>query len=208
MVFQLAPQEGEFLIKLARKAVKEYLEKVTVVKVPKDVPEKLMERCGVFVTLNRIKSGKKALRGCIGIPYPETPLTQAVIQAAISSATQDPRFHPVSPKELNYIAFELSVLTPPMLIDVEKPADYAANVKVGQDGLIVERGYCKGLLLPQVPVEWKWNAEEFLSQCCVKAGLMPDCWLLKGTKVYKFSCVIAQETSPKGSIIIREMRGS
>lgn len=200
MAFQLTLKEGEFLVKLARKAVEEHLEKGTVVKVPQDVSEKLMERCGVFVTLNRIGSGKKALRGCIGLPYPDTPLAQAVIQAAVSSATQDPRFPPVSPEELNHLVFELSVLTPPELIEVEKPADYPAKVKVGRDGLIVESGYYKGLLLPQVPVEWKWNAEEFLSQCCVKAGLMPDRWLVKGTKIYKFQALIFEEESPKGEI--------
>ncbi len=207
MTFQLTLEEGGFLVKLARQAVEEYLEQGTVVKVPEDVPAKLMERCGVFVTLNRIRGGKKGLRGCIGLPYPDTPLAQAVIQAAVSSATQDPRFPTVSPKELDHIVFELSVLTPPEFIEVEKAADYPAKVKVGRDGLIVESGYYKGLLLPQVPVEWKWNAEEFLSQCCVKAGLMPDCWLVKGTKIYKFSCIIAQETSPKGPVVIKDMRG-
>lgn len=200
MAFQLTLKEGEFLVKLARKAVEQYLKKGTVVKVPKDVSAKLMERCGVFVTLNKTRGGKKALRGCIGLPYPDTPLAQAVIQAAISSATQDPRFPPVSPEELNHIVFELSVLTPPKLIEAEKPADYPAKVKVGRDGLIVESGYYKGLLLPQVPVEWKWNAEEFLSQCCVKAGLMPDRWLVKGTKIYKFQALIFEEESPKGEV--------
>jgi hypothetical protein len=111
--FQLSLEEGEFLVRLARKAVEEYLKKRTVIDVPKDVPAKLMERCGVFVTLNRVEGKKKELRGCIGLPYPETPLAQAVIKAAISSATQDPRFPPVSLKELNRIVFELSVLTPP-----------------------------------------------------------------------------------------------
>jgi len=62
------------------------------------------------------------------------------------------------------------------------------------------------LLLPQVPVEWEWDEEEFLCQCCIKAGLPPDCWLLKDTKIYKFSCVIAQETKPRGSIRVIDMR--
>lgn len=208
VAFKLSPKEGEFLVKLARKAVEEYLEKGTVIDVPKDVPAKLMERCGVFVTLNRVEGKKKALRGCIGLPYPDTPLAQAVVEAAISSATQDPRFPLVSLEDLSHIVFELSVLTPPKLVEVDKPQDYPAKVKVGRDGLIVESGYCKGLLLPQVPVEWKWNAEEFLSQCCVKAGLMPDYWLVKGTKVYQFSCIIAQETSPRGPVVIKDMRCS
>jgi len=205
MVFQLTLEEGEFLVKLARKAVEEYLKKGVTINVSKDVPAKLMERCGVFVTLNEIKDRKKELRGCIGFPYPDTPLAHAVIQSAINSATQDPRFYPVSLEELDHIVFELSVLTPPQLVEVEKPTDYPSKVKVGQDGLIIESGYYKGLLLPQVPVEWKWNAEEFLCQCCIKAGLPPDCWLVKGTKVYKFQAIIFEETSLKGRIELKKL---
>jgi hypothetical protein len=59
----------------------------------------------------------------------------------------------------------------------------------------------KGLLLPQVPVEWKWDEEEFLCQCCIKAGLPPDHWLIKGTKIYKFSAEIFAESKPKGPIV-------
>jgi len=204
--FELTHEEGEFLVKLARKAVEEHLKNGSIMKAPKDTPPKLMERCGVFVTLNSLKRGRKELRGCIGFPYPISPLTQAVIESAINSATQDPRFHPVSLGELDHIVFEVSVLTPPQLIEADKPMDYPSKVKVGQDGLIVERGYYRGLLLPQVPVDWNWNEEEFLCQCCIKASLSPDSWLLKGTKIYKFSCVIAQETSQKGEIVIKDMR--
>jgi len=205
VVFQLTPEDGEFLVKLARKAVEEYLKKGVTIKVPEDVPARLIEHCGVFVTLNEIKGRKKELRGCIGFPYPDTPLASAVIQSAIHSATQDPRFYPVSLEELDHIVFELSVLTPPQIIEVESPTDYPSKVKVGQDGLIIERGYYKGLLLPQVPVEWKWNAEEFICQCCIKAGMPPDCWLLKGTKVYKFQAIIFEETSPKGRIELKKL---
>jgi len=204
--FQLTQKEGEYLVKLARNAVEEYLKMGKTLALPKNVSPKLMENCGVFVTLNSVEHGKKELRGCIGFPYPTHPLAQAVIESAIDSATQDPRFSSVSLKELDNIVFEVSVLTPPELIEVKKPTDYPSKIKVGQDGLIVERGYWKGLLLPQVPVEWNWNEEEFLCQCCIKAGLPPDNWLLKDTKIYKFSCVIAQELTPKGAVKIVEMR--
>ena len=207
MSFELTHEEGEFLVKLARKAVEEYLKKGSIMKVPKDAPPKLMEHCGVFVTLNSLKRGRKELRGCIGFPYPTSPLTQAVIESAINSATQDPRFSSVSLGELDHIVFEVSVLTPPQLIEADKPMDYPSKVKVGQDGLIVERGYYKGLLLPQVPVDWKWNEEEFLCQCCIKAGLSPDSWLLKGTKIYKFQAIIFEEKSPKGEIEQKELYG-
>jgi len=208
MVFQLTREEGSFLVRLARKAVEEYLKNGKIIAVPKDVSPKLTEQCGVFVTLNSFNREKTELRGCIGFPYPTTPLTRAVIESAINSATQDPRFPPVSLSELDHIVFEVSVLTPPQLVKVKKPTDYPQKIKVGQDGLIVERSYYKGLLLPQVPVEWNWEEEEFLCQCCMKAGLSPDSWLLEGTKIYKFSCVIAQETTPKGEIVIIDMRKS
>jgi uncharacterized protein (TIGR00296 family) len=206
MVFQLTLEESNFLVKLARKAVEEYLKNGKIIAIPKDASSKLMEHCGVFVTLNSFYQGKKELRGCIGFPYPTTPLARAVIESAINSATQDPRFPPVSLDELNHIVFEVSVLTPPQLVKVKKPTDYPRKIKVGQDGLIVERGYYKGLLLPQVPVEWNWEEEEFLCQCCMKAGLSPDCWLLEGTKIYKFSCVIAHEITPNGEVEIIDMR--
>lgn len=174
--------------------------------IPEGISEKLLQSCGVFVTINSLRHGEKELRGCIGYPYPTEPLAQAVIDSAVSAATQDPRFEPMTTNELGNVVFEVSVLTPPEQIETKKPTEYPSRIKVGTDGLIVERGMFKGLLLPQVPVEWKWNEEEFLCQTCGKAGLPPDCWLMNGTKLYKFSCVIAQETSPNGPIELTDMR--
>jgi len=145
------------------------------------------------------------LRGCIGLPYPTTPLVQAVIEAALSAATRDPRFPPVALEELDQITFEVSVLTPPERVTVEKPTDYPSKIKVGQDGLIIEKSYCKGLLLPQVPVELGWNEEEFLCQCSMKAGLPPDSWLLKDTKIYRFQAIIFEEALPKGQIKLKKI---
>ena len=197
---ELSLEEGKFLVELARKAVEEYLKSRKRISVPENIPEKFLQPCGVFVTINAIKGGEKELRGCIGYPYPITPLVQAVIESAIDSATQDPRFYSLSLSELDNVVFEVSVLTPPQLIEVKKPTEYAAKVKVGKDGLIVERGLFKGLLLPQVPVEWKWDEEEFLCQCCIKAGLPPDNWLLEGTKIYKFHAIIFEEEKPRGEV--------
>jgi len=203
MSFQLTQKEGEYLVKLARRAAEQHLKNGQIIKVPDDVPPKLKERCGVFVTINSVKEsgeGRHELRGCIGFPYPTTMLAQAVIESAVESATQDPRFMPMKADELDRVVFEVSVLTPPQPVEVENPKEYCFKIKVGRDGLIVERSYCKGLLLPQVPVEWKWDEETFLCQCCMKAGLPPDSWLLKGTKVYTFQAIIFEEVSPKGKI--------
>jgi uncharacterized protein (TIGR00296 family) len=200
LAFELNQQEGEFLVKLARRAAEEYVKTRKTINVPEDTPKKLLQLCGVFVTINSMKNGHESLRGCIGLPYPTTPLAQAVIEAAISSATQDPRFQPLSSNELDKVVFELSVLTPPEKVEVNKPTEYPSKIKVGEDGLIVEKGMFKGLLLPQVPVELGWDEEEFLCECSVKAGLPADCWLLAGTKIQKFHAIIFEEEKPKGEI--------
>jgi uncharacterized protein (TIGR00296 family) len=134
-------------------------------------------------------------------------LAHAVIECAISSATQDPRFYALSPEELDHIVFEVSVLTPPKPVEVESPKHLPSRIRVGEDGLIVERGYYKGLLLPQVPVECNWDEEEFLSQCCIKAGLPPDNWLIEATKVHKFQAIVFEEDLPRGKIKRKELGG-
>ncbi len=207
MTFELTLEEGKFLVSLARKTVETYLKTGRRLKIPENVPPKLMEKCGVFVTINKLKNGKRELRGCIGYPYPTHPLIEAVMDSAISSATRDPRFPPLNENELEKVIFEVSVLTPPEIIKVKKPTEYPSKIKVGRDGLIVESGFYKGLLLPQVPIEWKWDEEEFLCQCCLKAGLPPDCWLLEETKIYRFEAIIFEETKPNGEIVRKELGG-
>jgi uncharacterized protein (TIGR00296 family) len=200
MQFELSLDEGKFLIRLARNAVETYLETGKTVEAPENASKKLFERCGVFVTISTLKNGEKRLRGCIGYPYPTSPLVEAVIDSAVNAATRDPRFYPLSLSELGKVVFEVSVLTPPEVVKVENPKEYQTEIKVGEDGLIVEKGAYKGLLLPQVPVEWGWCEEEFLCQCCVKAGLSPDSWLTKSTKIYKFQAIIFEEETPQGEV--------
>jgi uncharacterized protein (TIGR00296 family) len=89
---------------------------------------------------------------------------------------------------------------------VSKPKEYVKEVVIGRDGLIVETSYTKGLLLPQVPVEWKWKVDEFLSHTCMKAGLLPDCWLKEDTKIYKFSAEIFVEVEPKGEVVEKRLK--
>lgn len=200
MPFELSDEEGKFLIRLARNTVKTYLEKGETIMPPKETPRKLFEKCGVFVTINSVANGEKGLRGCIGYPYPTSPLVEAVIDSAINASTQDPRFEPMDLSELGKVVFEVSVLTPPEPVEVKNPKEYVSKIKVGEDGLIVEKGYFKGLLLPQVPVEWGWCEEEFLCQCSLKAGLPPDSWLTKDAKIYKFKAIIFEEQKPEGQI--------
>ena len=181
--------DGQFLVKLARSAIETYVNDGRIINVPQDINPHLKEERGVFVTLHR--DGE--LRGCIGFPEPIKPLTEAVIEVAIGAATGDPRFPRVTPDEMKLIQVEVSVLTKPVLMSVQKPIDYLKKIKLGEDGLIVEMGVYRGLLLPQVPVEWKWDTEEFLANTCMKAGLSPDCWLQDGVKIYSFQSQIFNE---------------
>jgi uncharacterized protein (TIGR00296 family) len=206
--FELNEEEGKFLVKLARRAVKEYLETKKVPETTRRVQEKLLQPCGVFVTINSIENEEKELRGCIGYPYPTDPLGEAVIQSAISAATQDPRFNPLTKDELDKVVFEVSVLTPPQVLEVKRPQDYPSKIRIGEDGLIIEKGMFKGLLLPQVPVEWNWDQEEFLCQCCIKAGLPPDNWLLPVTRIQKFQAIIFEEETPNGRVKRKALGGT
>ena len=197
----LSLEDGKFLVVLSRKAVEEYLSKGRKISPPEDTPSSLFERRGVFVTIRQYPSN--ALRGCIGYPEPVMPLVEATIEAAISAAVRDPRFYPMAYEELSGVTFEVTVLTPPELIGVS-PEERPGAIKVGRDGLIVRCGWAAGLLLPQVPVEFGWNEQEFLSQVCIKAGLSPDCWLDEGCDFYRFQGQIFEEKRPYGEIVEKE----
>ena len=102
--FDLTLEEGKLLVSLARKAVETYLKTRETIRPPENIPEKLREKYGVFVTINTVKNDHKELRGCIGYPYPTEPLINALIDSAISSATRDPRFPPMSLLSLIHIS--------------------------------------------------------------------------------------------------------
>jgi len=192
--------DGVFLVTLARKAVDEIVNTKQKPKPPEDTPEHLREKSGVFVTLNSILSEYVNLRGCIGRPYPSMPLVEATIDSAVDSAINDPRFPAVTPKELDTILVDLSVLTPPKKIEYSKPEELLDLVKVGRDGLIAIREMFRGLLLPQVPVDWKWNTKEFLEHTCNKAGFPPNLWKDPETEFMSFQAEIFGEEQPRGKI--------
>jgi uncharacterized protein (TIGR00296 family) len=149
----------------------------------------LDEKRGVFVTLT--KNGE--LRGCIGFPEPVFPLGEGIRKAAVSAAFGDPRFPPVSEDELKDIKVEVSVLTLPEEITVADPQDYLEFIRIGRDGLIIEMDGQSGLFLPQVPLEWNWDVNEYLEQLCLKAGLSPESWASPDAKLYKFESQIFSE---------------
>jgi len=182
----LNPEEGKMAVSLARATLERCL-------AGKETPFPTLtpvfaKKRGVFVTLT--KAGQ--LRGCIGFPYPMIPLGEAIREAALSAAQQDPRFPPVQSGELDTIAVEVTVLTPPERIEVP-PLERQGEVEVGRHGLIV-RGFGRsGLLLPQVAPEYSWDAPEFLDHTCMKAGLSAGCWKDRQIDVFRFEGQIFHE---------------
>ncbi len=196
---RLKLDEGIRAVKLARRAIEVYLSEKKVI--DERLPGVFKEKRGVFTTLT--KHGE--LRGCIGFPYPVKRLDEAIIESAISAATQDPRFSPVSLDEMDEIVVEVTILTSPEKLNV-KPIEIPKHIKIGKHGLIVKHGLYSGLLLPQVAVEYNMDAEEFLSQTCLKAGLPPDCWFY--SEVYRFEGQIFKEIEPRGNVIEVELGGA
>ena len=197
---QLSDSDGELLVNTARMAVTEFLSNGNRMKLESELEEKFSFNSGVFVTLNN----PDGLRGCIGFPMPEKKLSRAIVEGAIAAATEDPRFPSVKTNELNDIVFEVTVLTPPVEIDVSDPMEYFEKIKVGRDGLIIRHSFSSGLLLPQVPVEYGWNVEEFLQHTCEKAGLARDTWKNESVKIEKFEGIIFKEETPNGTIVREE----
>ncbi|HEC72165.1 MAG TPA: TIGR00296 family protein [Thermoplasmatales archaeon] len=195
--------DGKKAVRYAREVIENYVKNKEIPQV--DLGNVFSRKQGAFVTIHTYPDHE--LRGCIGIPLPVMPLKDAIAEGA-KSATHDPRFPPLSEDELDNIIVEVTVLTEPELIHVDQPKDYLSEIEIGRDGLIVEQGFYKGLLLPQVPVEQGWDKEEFLSHTCMKAGLMPDAWFDKNTKVYRFSGQVFTEIKPRGEIKEKKLDGS
>lgn len=177
----LDQDEQEFLLRLARQTLEQYLKTGKRLKT-KVENEKLLEKRGAFVTLKV----DDHLRGCIGYPLPYKSLYETIIEMAIAAATQDYRFSPVTPEELPRTKIEISVLSLP------EPIKDVKEIEVGKHGIIVSKGFNKGLLLPQVPVEYDWDLETFLRHGCLKAGLDEDEWK-KGLEIEVFSAQVFSE---------------
>ena len=146
----------------------------------------LNQPLGAFVTLHR----RGELRGCLGRVGVEAPLSETIVDLAAIVADSDPRFEEVSPHELADIEIEISVLTP------EEEVKSVEEIEVGRHGLIVEQGYRRGLLLPQVATEHGWNATTFLEHACRKAMLPPDAWR-NGATIFTFEAQVFAERRPE-----------
>lgn len=203
---EISFEDGVFLVKLARKAVEEKLINGTVVKPPFDTPKHLFKRGLVFTTIEAYhQNNVVSLRGCIGFLTPAYSLVEATIMSALEAAFEDPRFPPVRRYELPSLIFEVSVLSQPISIVREDRFKVLDEIVIGRDGLIVEKGFYKGTLLPSVPVEYCWDNETFLSETCLKAGLEPDCWLKPSVKIFRYEGKVYREVKPYGDIVERSL---
>ena len=183
MDHSLSEEQQIFLLQLARKAIVFYLKKGKPLKIKPD-DKMLKEKRGAFVTLKV----DDQLRGCIGYPLPLKPLYETILDAAISAATQDFRFQSIELEELPKTKIEISVLSLP------KPIKDISEIEVGEHGIIISKGTNKGLLLPQVPVEYCWDRETYLNHGCLKAGLEQDAWK-KGVHIEVFSAQVFSDES-------------
>ena len=195
----LSIDDGKALVEIARQAIMDHL-KSRRPNPSTTIEPKLNQPRGVFVTLtDSSRSGE--LRGCIGNPFPKNSLVEETLNCAIEAATMDPRFEPIRDDEFDRsIVVEVSVLTIPENIIVRNPLDLPLNIKVGKDGLMVSASGSRGLLLPQVAIDEGFTEEEFLSQCCMKAGLTPDAWVTGKVRVARFQGQIFSEEKPHGTV--------
>lgn len=184
----LTNEDKKFLLKIARENIASWLVKRRGVAIfPTDVPKNCHLIRGGFVTLK--KNGH--LRGCIGYVSGTKSIIKTVLDNSYNAAFKDPRFDPLQPDELKDVTIEISILTEPGIVkSIEE-------IKTGRDGLIMEQGMNRGLLLPQVATEQGWDRNTFLDQTCVKAGMSPGCWKDSDTKIFRFQAIVFGEDKHK-----------
>jgi uncharacterized protein len=177
---QMSAKEKKLLLEIAREAIISYVQNGSV-------PERevklsaLLVKQGCFVCI-KIDG---MLRGCIGNFISDKPLYQLVQEMAVSAATRDPRFYPMKRDDLKDFDLEISVISPLHKISSIE------EIEVGVHGLYLEKNFSRGVLLPQVAVEYGWDRGTFLAQTSLKAGLEKDDWQ-EGTDIYTFSALVFQ----------------
>jgi AmmeMemoRadiSam system protein A len=178
---ELTAETGAVLLRIARAAVDAAASgRLRTAEIeallPPDPPVPLLEPTAAFVTLH---AGDE-LRGCTGFLGRDRPLWKTVVSAAVGAAADDPRFTPASEAEVPTLSIDVSVLGDAL------PLHDLAAFRPGLDGVIVERGGRRGLLLPEVATDQGWGVREMLTATCWKAGLPSDAWRDPRTKVLVF----------------------
>ena len=182
----LSAADRAYLLRVARESLERAVrgDRTRGGKATADAPAATRAKMGAFVTLNDKLTG--ALRGCIGEILPSRPLVDAVAARAVDSALHDPRFMPVSERELANLRVEVSALTPP-----KRVASWR-DIVLGRDGMTLEKGGCFAVFLPQVAPEQGWDLPTTLTYLSQKAGLSPDAWR-SGAKFETFQAEVFHE---------------
>lgn len=182
-------EDRRCLLDLARRVILDRLQKKSTDPLPAATSPEFTEKRGCFVTLH---IGRQ-LRGCIGTIEPVKPLVSAVMENAAMSAFQDPRFSPVTLKDIKNITIEISILTKPVALVYQDAEDLKQQLKPGVHGVILSRGYHRATFLPQV---WEQlpKTEDFLGQLCRKAGMETACWKDMRTSVEVYEVTAFSET--------------
>ena len=181
VTFQLTETDQQLLLQIARNALRANLSAQSP-RLPALAPGALTEPRAIFVSIHQGMD----LRGCIGNVHPAGPLYRSAAECAIAAAVGDPRFMPLMLEDLPDVEFEISVLSP-----MNRVQDIR-EIEIGTHGLLISKKNARGLLLPQVAVEWNWDSETFLAQTCHKAGLPNDAWK-RGAKVWRFEAEVFGE---------------
>jgi AmmeMemoRadiSam system protein A len=171
------------LILLSRRALDEFVRRVERQSEQMDDPYLQSREFGAFVSLHK----EAELRGCIGNCAPNGPLFETVTEMTEAAASRDHRVKPISRKELTEIRIDITVLSP--LETVEDPM----TLEVGRHGLHISRGGKRGVLLPQVALQYRWDMRTFLEQTCLKAGLRRHAWKEPDTRLSSFTAVVIEE---------------
>ncbi|MDO3379612.1 AmmeMemoRadiSam system protein A [Geoalkalibacter halelectricus] len=179
---ELTDKDKKILLKAARKAICDFVSKESFEPEPRE-EKSLNRRSGCFVTIKQ--DGQ--LRGCIGNFQSERPLFKEVAEMAVASATKDPRFYPMKAADLENFSLEISVLSP------LKKIENIEEIEIGTHGIYLEKGFYRGVLLPQVATEHHWDRITFLKQTCIKAGLPTNAWQSEDAEIYIFSAQIFGE---------------
>ncbi len=178
----LTENEKRELLALAKRTIREYVNTGRAPE-PKGTDSRLLANGATFVTINR--SGM--LRGCIGNIQPVMSLYESVVSNAVSACSRDPRFRPMTKEDLKDMEVEVTVLSPlEPLVDVK-------DIRIGTHGLFIVKGDASGILLPQVAVEYGWDARTFLEEVSVKAGLPKDAWKDTDAKLYYYTAEIIRD---------------
>ncbi len=175
-------EEKARLLRIARESVDAVVEGSKYTPVRPSEP-RLLQNAGAFVTLH----SHGELRGCIGLIEARFPIYVTVAQMAAKAATADPRFESVSRPEVGDLDIEISVLSP--LVKIEDPEDLI----VGKHGVVIEKGFYRGLLLPQVATENGWDRGEFLKYVSMKAGLSKEAYLDHDSRIFVFTAEVFAE---------------